>query len=220
MKYDFDNWNIQYSTVESLAFMCRAALGEVPGEINGDEELLIELEESPSGTISLVSCSSGSLTVFQLKMFLDFDNRGKLIFLFDSIYEMMWKNVTEAIYLMESVRDYTRRHKMWITKVSYEIDEDCSDEAVFLEQEFGTAYVLEPFTTMDQVSFLNKFWKHKIQIKNFNSRQVQNVHYVHFMKSRTERSCLAVKQDYLSVYVIFFGFFENGDCCLWIRFSY
>ncbi|KAJ8704096.1 hypothetical protein PYW07_013390 [Mythimna separata] len=207
---NFDLWNTKYSTSDSLKFMCRAVLEEVPDELNEDEEVSIELEESESGTVSLVHCSGGSLTVFQLKMFLHYYNRGKLILIFDGIDEMEYSFVTESLYLMESVRDYNRRHKIWIAKVTYDIDSD-DDEPAFLEKEFGTAYELEPFTALDGDIFLNKFWKHKIQFKNLNKGQLQNVHdFVRYMLNRTEASNFsALKQDYLRAYVNFLEFLKT-----------
>ncbi|KAJ8705779.1 hypothetical protein PYW08_012825 [Mythimna loreyi] len=206
---NFDLWNKKYSTSESLKFMCRAVLEEVPDEINEDEEVSIELEESESGTVSLVNCSGGNLTVFQLKMFLHYYNRRKLIFIFDGIDELEWSNITEALYLMESVRDYNRRHKIWIAKVTYDIDND-DDEPVFLEKEFGTPYVLEPMTPLDGDIFLNKFWKYKIQFKTLNRGQVQNIHdFVQFMLNRTEPSFFrTIKQNYLRAYVNFLEFLK------------
>ncbi|KAJ8704070.1 hypothetical protein PYW07_013364 [Mythimna separata] len=160
---------IVVNTLESLKFICKIALDEKCDDLNKEEDIYIELEESPNGIVSLNECSGGSSTIFQLKMFLHFYNRRKLIFVFDGFDEIFPHYEREALSLLKSVRSYPRQHKVWITSRSFNLIKSV------LEQEFGRSYEIEHFTKSEQHTYFNTFWRSKLQIQNLSGEQIQNI---------------------------------------------
>ncbi|KAJ8705743.1 hypothetical protein PYW08_012789 [Mythimna loreyi] len=208
------------NTLESLNFICQAALSEETDGFNKECEEYIELEESPNGIVSLSKCSGVNTTVFQLKMFLHYYNRGKLIFLFDGFDEIFPHYEREALSLLKSVRSYPRQHKMWITSRSF------NHIKSVLEQEFGRSYEIEHFDRLEQDTYLYTYWKSKIRFENLNTEQIKNVQdFVNFMRDNIPRGrfCIHSKiqhKPHFKVYMNFLEYLKVESIATDIEFSY
>lgn len=160
------------NTLESLKFVCYAALSEDSNDCCKDGEVTIELAESTDGTVTLKKCSGGNpTTVFQVKLFLHSYNQGKLIFIFDG-FDRTLKFLTyefETFPLLTALIGGTQQRKVWITS---SFDSESENE---LRGMIGPPCSIEPFSLKDVEIYCYKFWKTKIQFKDLNSKQLNNV---------------------------------------------
>ncbi|XP_050559803.1 uncharacterized protein LOC118278558 [Spodoptera frugiperda] len=163
----FNKWQenkVDIDILETLKFLCPIIVGR-----DKKSDLEFDLEES-EGEVQLKSCRiDNPWTVFEIKMFLDYFNRKELIFLFDGFDEICPLYTEEVLCLLKVVRNYTNKHKMWITSRFYE------KIMSRLEQEFGKAYEVEDFNESELDGYLCKYWQSTIILRNLNKQQSNNL---------------------------------------------
>lgn len=132
---EFEKWHdnkTNFNSLETLKFLCYVVLN-VTEKREEAYKLIMELEES-NGIVNLKECTGDQWTVFELKMFLLFYNRRRIIFIFDGFDEICPDYKIDVMQFLKSVRSLPRKHKMWIASRSY------NDIKSNLEQEFGKSY--------------------------------------------------------------------------------
>ncbi|XP_022819092.1 uncharacterized protein LOC111351402 [Spodoptera litura] len=216
---DWKDGGTDINMLESLRFICDVAICKDHEDCNEDDEFKIELEEV-LGTVILKNGHEDSLIEFQLQLFLYYYNTKELIFIFDGFDEIFPHYADQALALVKSVRDFTRKHKIWITSRSF------NDIKLILEAEFGLSYEIEHFTRLEQDSYLFTYWQSKLQFKKLNSDQLQNVNsFVQFIQKHvpTGDFCLHSKiqhTPYFKVYLNFLEYLKKQSIDTGIKFSY
>ncbi|XP_022819004.1 uncharacterized protein LOC111351333 [Spodoptera litura] len=172
----FNKWQetkMKIDVLETLKFLCPIIVGG-----NKKSDLECDLEES-NGEVHLKSCRiDNPWTVFEIKMFLDYFNRKELVFLFDGFDEICPLYTEEVMCLLKVVRNYTNKHKMWITCRFYE------RVLSGLEQEFGYPYELQAFNEIEFDEYLWKYWQSTIIFRNLNKQQCSNLcSFMEFMSN-------------------------------------
>ncbi|KAJ8705719.1 hypothetical protein PYW08_012765 [Mythimna loreyi] len=169
----------RYSTEKILEFICQAALGDKSIELEWDGGFdrpipvrinpLDHIEVSPfhyyvskkikvKGPVeydfsNANDCCLCNPKVFQVKMFLHYYNRGKLVLLIDEFHE----HIPELKEIVDEC--LKRKHKIWITTSSN------------LKLGFGSSYKIEYFSRSEQKIYLNLLWKFMMQCKNLYTIQ-------------------------------------------------
>lgn len=216
---DWKDSSTDINMLESLKFMCDIAVCKDNEEFNEDVDFKIELEEV-LGTVNLKNWNGDRITEFKLKLFLHYYNTQDLIFIFDGFDEIFPHYANQALALVKSVRDYTKKHKIWITSRSF------NDIKSILEAEFGPSYEIEHFTRLEQDSYLFTYWQSKLQFKKLNIDQLQNVNsFVQFIQKHlpTGDFCLHSKiqhTTYFKVYLNFLEYLKKQSIATGIEFSY
>ncbi|KAF9805999.1 hypothetical protein SFRURICE_017502, partial [Spodoptera frugiperda] len=216
---DWKDSSTDINMLESLKFMCKVAVCKDNEEFNEDDDLKIELEEV-LGTVKLKNWNGDTVTEFKLKLFLHYYNTQDLIFIFDGFDEIFPHYADQALALVKSVRDYTKKHKIGITSRSF------NDIKSILEAEFGPSYEIEHFTRLEQDSYLFTYWQSKLQFKKLNTDQLQNVNsFVQFIQKHlpTGDFCLHSKiqhTTYFKVYLNFLEYLKKQSIATGIEFSY
>ncbi|KAJ8704099.1 hypothetical protein PYW07_013393 [Mythimna separata] len=172
----FSKWQENKTNIdvlETLKIFCEV----LTENQRGNNDFSIELEES-NGVVSLKSCTGAELTAFQHKMFLDYYNRKEIIFLFEDFDEICPTYTDEVLALLTTVRNYPKKHKMWITSCKSYKKRIISK----LKREFGNLYEIEHFTETEQHMYLVKFWKSNIALRELTIEQCDNLcSFVEFM---------------------------------------
>ncbi|CAH1642525.1 unnamed protein product [Spodoptera littoralis] len=179
MLSDWKDGQTDINMLESLRFICKVAICKKHRDFNEDDEFKIELEEV-LGTVILKNWTEDSFIEFQLKLFLYYYNTQKLIFIFDGFDEIFPDYADQALALVKSVRDFTKRHKIWITSRSY------NNIKSILETEFGPSYGIDHFSWMEQDRYLFLYWQNKLQLSKLSSEQLQNINdFIQFITKKS-----------------------------------
>ncbi|KAJ8705720.1 hypothetical protein PYW08_012766 [Mythimna loreyi] len=145
-------------------------------------------------------CSVDDMSkVFQIKMFLHYYNRGKMIFLIDDFdeFDLECKEMVDECL--------KRKHKIWITSTYPSSN---------VELWFGPSYKMEYFTRIEQKTFLNALWKTMIQLKNLDTEyMMQNCE--DFVIEKQNES-----KQYLRAYIILLEFLKEEFITAGLDFSY
>ncbi|KAJ8705856.1 hypothetical protein PYW08_012902 [Mythimna loreyi] len=163
---EFSKWKEEKSPInllEALKFICKVIVSEKLGNENNVEIVLRE----ENCIVDLKECSGDHSTEFQLKLFLHFYQKNKLIFLFDGFDEICPHYTNEVIKFFKTIRN--GRHRMWITSRSY------NEVKTILQHEFGPSYEIENFSYMEMQRYLENFWEHNLKLEELNTAQLKNV---------------------------------------------
>ncbi|KAJ8703984.1 hypothetical protein PYW07_013278 [Mythimna separata] len=187
--------------LECLHFICAAMLGKT------DQDAKFAFQER-NNELCIDYCSGDALLVFELKMFLHFYNRKKMVFLFDGLDEVWPNYADEVLLLFKILKNYPKhiKHKIWITsRPNAKIN-------TILEKEFDVPYDLENYSWIEQNMFLYMFWiKNEILLNN-NETQLENIYdFINFMSQspdiklflQNNRPSELNEKPHLSVYINF-----------------
>lgn len=146
------------NTKSVILFLIKMALKK-PKEV--EKVLFTEINEE---TVVINSKNSENIS-FELQLFISFYNSGNVIFLFDGFDKIYPQSTNEALELFTTLEQAKKR--MWITSDSYVIK--------ILKRKFGVPYELHRLTTMQQKSFLERFWSTNLQLEKLNYDQCNNL---------------------------------------------
>ncbi|KAJ8726141.1 hypothetical protein PYW07_000839 [Mythimna separata] len=120
-------------------------------------------------TDDVVHCTGDEWIVFELKLFLHFYNKRKMIFLFDGFDEICPHYTNEVIKCLKSIRNDIRKQRMWITSRSY------NEVKTILLQEFGLSYSIDHFLYKETEEYLQNYFDFSLRLEELNSSQLENV---------------------------------------------
>ncbi|KAJ8704019.1 hypothetical protein PYW07_013313 [Mythimna separata] len=156
------------------------------------------LKESPVeynfSKANLCSCDPRAL---EIKFFLHYYNRGKLILLIDDFDE----RIPEHKEIVDECRK--RKHRIWITSES--------PPSSNLQLWFGPSYKIENFSPLEQKKYLTLLWKFEIQFQNLYS--IQDIEGIVDLM-QTEH------KEYLRAYVLFLEFLKAESMAEGFDFPY
>lgn len=144
-----------------MVFLCKATLK------NFDELAKGSFTNVDNGeiTFNLYNSNNAEDISFELQLFIHCFNTDNIIFLFDGFDKIYPQNTDEAFKIFNAIEQANKR--MWITSDSYAVK--------VLEDKFGTAYKLGRLSTVQQKSFLERFWSTNIQLEKLNHLQFNNI---------------------------------------------
>ncbi|KAH9633725.1 hypothetical protein HF086_008747 [Spodoptera exigua] len=157
---DYEKWCKKMNTSDVMRFLCKVALKTA----TAIDIKQLKFIENDDGTVEL---NRDSLKVIpaELEWFIHFYNEGIVIFLFDGFDRIYPHHTKEGLGLLIALKRANKR--MWITS-------NCYIKHI-LEQEFGPSYTLERLSTLQQESFLNRFWKTNLKLEKLNHEQFNNI---------------------------------------------
>ncbi|XP_075982291.1 uncharacterized protein LOC142980665 [Anticarsia gemmatalis] len=151
--------NLNSKNVEELMdFLCKCALKD---SSNIDKSIFMKIGDE---TIDITDRKSGNIS-FELKLFIHSYNSGNIIFLFDGFDRIRALNKNEGMELFTALQRANKR--MWITCDCYEV--------AILKNKFGTPYELEKLSTLQQKSFLERFFATNLKLEKLNHEQCNNI---------------------------------------------
>lgn len=154
------------STVEMFKFMCHIVLQSIrPG---CDAKISLQIEGN--GDVCLLDLGvNDEWATFQLRLFLHFYMRKKVIFLFDGFDEICPYYTETIVAFLKVIKDDFYKNKIWITSRS------CKEINTLIESRFGKAYELESFDENELHVFLDKFWKTNLLLSNFDKERMEKL---------------------------------------------
>ncbi|KAJ8705660.1 hypothetical protein PYW08_012706 [Mythimna loreyi] len=198
-------WKIVIDISECIQFICKAILTHLGPHPFGIQELNNEL--------IIKYCNGGELMIFELRMFLHYYNRKKVIFLFDGLDEVWPRYAAEVFGLVKILKTYPTyiKHKIWITSRPY------ANINAILEKEFDVLYDLENYSWIEQNMYLYMFWiKNEILLNN-NETQLENIYdFINFMSQSPDINLFLQNNNpselnekpHLSVYINFICYLQ------------
>ncbi|CAH1643003.1 unnamed protein product [Spodoptera littoralis] len=155
---DYEKWRKKINITDVMRFLCKVAL-KTPIDVK--KLKFIEVDDE---TVELNRNSIKEVPA-ELEWFIHFYNEGKVIFLFDGFDRIYPHHTKEGLELLIALKRANKR--MWITS-------NCYIQHI-LEQELGSSYTLERLSTLQQESFLNRFWKTNLKLEKLNHEQFNNI---------------------------------------------
>ncbi|KAJ8729640.1 hypothetical protein PYW08_001221 [Mythimna loreyi] len=163
----FSHWKEARTAIdilETLKFMCQVVIQDKVS----NKKLEIVLEEK-NEVVYLKHCTGDQWIVFELKLFLHFYNKRKIIFLFDGFDEICPQYANEVMKCLKSIRSDTRKQRMWITSRSY------NEVKTILLQEFGSSHDIDYFYYLETEEYLQNYFDFNLRLEELNSAQLENV---------------------------------------------
>ncbi|KAF9824675.1 hypothetical protein SFRURICE_000540 [Spodoptera frugiperda] len=153
---DYAKWRKKLDTNDVMRFLCKVAL-KTPIDVKKLNFTEVDGERVELNSLSVVPT--------ELEWFIHFYNEGKVIFLFDGFDTIYPHHTKEGLELLVALKQ--RNKRMWITS-------NCYIKHI-LEQELGDSYTLERLSTIQQESFLSRFWKTNLKLEKLNHEQFNNL---------------------------------------------
>ncbi|CAB3225491.1 unnamed protein product [Arctia plantaginis] len=166
-------------TQSIISFLCKIALKK-PKEIGK-----VTITKINDETVVLNSKNLENIS-FELQLFIYFYNNGNIIFLFDGFDKIYPQSTNEALELFTALEQ--ARKRMWITSDCYVIK--------ILKRKFGLPYELHRLTTMQQKSFLERFWSTNLQLEKLNYDQCNNLTILLEYILKTFNDKLQITEDF------------------------
>ncbi|KAJ8704056.1 hypothetical protein PYW07_013350 [Mythimna separata] len=189
----FSEWKVDKTDINALQcfrFLCQAALSKESDTLS---RINITLVES-NNTIYVKDFKGDEWTLFELKVFLNFYNSTEtLIILFDGFDEICPNYANEVLKLIKAVKQFCRKHKMWITSRSY------NRMNTILELQFDTLFEIEPLEGREQHLYLNTLWDERKILKNLDEGHLKNIDgFIRFMSQYTNEIRFLLKKCEIS----------------------
>ncbi|KAJ8705847.1 hypothetical protein PYW08_012893 [Mythimna loreyi] len=204
--HDWKEKKIEINTLETLKFMCQLILREKNGNLNN---VVVTLEEQ-DGVVYLKDCTGGPWIEFELKMFLNFYNDGKIIFLFDGFDEIYPHYINETVKFIEVIKKNRKKHKIWVTsRSSLEIKN-------VLQEAFGDPYTIVRMSLEQKYEYLKKIWQTDLVLRELTKAQIENVFdFLEFMFKSKEKWFPPFEWSLQEVYINAWCYLNNeikGKC--------
>ncbi|KAJ8729639.1 hypothetical protein PYW08_001220 [Mythimna loreyi] len=184
----FGQWkqaNTIIDVLESLRFMCQVIIRD---KLNKQNDVQIVLDKT-TDVVYLKHCTGDQGIVFELKLFLHFYNKRKVIFLFDGFDEICPHYTNEVIKCLKSIKNDSRRQKIWITSRSY------NEVKTILLQEFGSSYDIDYFLYAETEEYLQNYFDFNLKLEKLTSAQLKNVE--NFLKYMVQGKDITVLSEAL-----------------------
>ncbi|XP_065208063.1 uncharacterized protein LOC135836914 [Planococcus citri] len=178
---EFSEWletnsgTIEISVLEAVKFLYKMIFDKdvyLPGDhaVDGKVEDVMSLCLTQNNDFEIAAGSNiiknmtGS-SLLEIKLFVHFFNKGKVVLLFDGFDEISPHYNDLVVKLLKVLKD-TKVKSLWLTTRPYNILRKP-------ENQFSTfAYRLQPFLKEDQTNFLKKYWKKNLKIAEFDGEKV------------------------------------------------
>ncbi|KAJ8729641.1 hypothetical protein PYW08_001222 [Mythimna loreyi] len=164
----FSQWKEAKTVIdilESLKFICQVIIRD---KLSKENNIQIVMEDK-NDNVYLKHCTGDQWIVFELKLFLHFYNKKKVIFLFDGFDEICPHYTDEVIKCLKSIKNDPRNQRMWITSRSY------NEVKTILLREFGSSYNIDYFLFTETEEYLQNFFDRYLKLEELNSEQLDNV---------------------------------------------
>lgn len=197
----WQNKRMEITVEEKFKLLCKVIL---KNDVISQMKFKVETEENKVKITSFEDMDP--LALFELEMFLEFYNNGKVIFLFDDFDDICPPYKKEVLALLTTLE---LNNRLWITCRSYPIPKSV------LEQQFGQCYTLMPLERAGQMSFLHRFFKTNINLEKLNNEQFSNCsdflkHIAKRLDSKTSRQLVPFVSIPLHlIYIFAIDFFKS-----------
>ncbi|KAJ8726138.1 hypothetical protein PYW07_000836 [Mythimna separata] len=184
----FSQWKEAKTAIdilETLKFLCQVVIRD---KFRKENNIQIVLEDK-NDSVYLKHCTGDQWIVFELKLFLHFYNKRKMIFLFDGFDEICPHYTSEVINCLKSIRNDPRKQRMWITSRSY------NEVKIILLQEFGSSYNIDYFLYAETEEYLQNYLNFNFRLDELNNAQLKNVEK--FLKYMVEGKDITVLSEAL-----------------------
>ncbi|KAJ8726140.1 hypothetical protein PYW07_000838 [Mythimna separata] len=164
----FSQWKEAKTAInilETLKFMCQVIIKDKFIKENNVEIMV----EEKNNVVYLKHCTGDEWMEFELKLFLHFYNKRKVIFLFDGFDEICPHYVNEVIKCLKSIKSDARKQRIWITSRSY------NEIKIILQQEFGSSYNIDYYLYAETEEYLKKYFDFHLRFEELNTAQLDNV---------------------------------------------